>query len=1108
MIRAVQGVDACLRHLFSAPGDFDAEVLLDIVWLAGLDPPDLRSEAASEHLPRHLPHDTSPKVIGLSDEMTGLGQKRVNDLDNKTKGREHTLYPPTADSGWTGSGASYAGGLPATAVRIPVPPALPRALELGRQLRLLRRAVPSHHEHVLDEAATVEAIAHTGFVDVVLKPRPEKWLDLLLVVDSSTAMTLWIPMARELVYLLHRSRAFRRLRIIGLDGDDPVQARLLSRPYSHVPISDRPAPGPEGRRLTLVLTDGIGDAWYTGSAQARLAEWSRSGLVTILQALPQHMWPGTRLETTYLELSSETPATPNRRLKARHPEVADGNFTVAANPVPVLELINGSIAGWATVTATGQGGYQATTINVDSRWADRSGHVAGLEGAPPPTTRQKPEELFDLFRDTASRPAFRLACRLAMVLPLPLSLIRLFQYASGTSDSPSHLAEVFSSGLLCPAEDDLAPADQVFFHFIDSVRERFRDLLPLPDAEDAVLTGYRMIIPPGESLPDVPILLSSPNGRVRVPHAASEIASIESLMAEQLRSWYPHHDQEAGRTGSAGSPATRHPHKPDSPPPEPVVPTPPTPQECEDLRNRISAADVTEDTIGPAAAAAAWGVIIPDSVRIFGAQHRRTLYCRYRQAHCAGEAGDPALAASLFDGLIPECARALGAGDGQTLRCRLSHAYWTGQSSGPTEALRLLTGLVPDCDRFLGATDPTTLRSRHRHAYWTGEAGGPGQAAEAVELLAALIPDCVSALGADNPQTLRSRHRHAYWTGEAGDPAEAARLLAALIPDRTRALGSDDPDTLDSRHLHAYWTGMSGDPATAAALLADLIPDRAHALGPDHPQTLRSRHRHAFWTGEAGDPDRALRLLAELTPVYIRVLGPKHPDTLNCRHQHAYWTGHSGNRKTALRLFAGLVSDCSRALSPDHPQTLRSRHQYAYWTGHTGIPARAAVLLGDLIVDYVRALGASHPHTLDSRHLYAYWIGESGKPALAADLFAALVPDRVKRLGEAHPHTLRSRYRHADWVGKAGDSGRARDLMAGVTKACAKHLGPDHRHTLDGRRRTAHWAGVSGREAGAVKLYAALVPDCTRILGPDHPRTLECVRELAVWTARAKGSGK
>lgn len=74
------------------------------------------------------------------------------------------------------------------------------------------RKVPSRLRQELDEAATVSQIAETRLWIPVLRPQPERWLDLDLVVEDSKTTIIWERTIAELEQLLTYQGAFRTLR--------------------------------------------------------------------------------------------------------------------------------------------------------------------------------------------------------------------------------------------------------------------------------------------------------------------------------------------------------------------------------------------------------------------------------------------------------------------------------------------------------------------------------------------------------------------------------------------------------------------------------------------------------------------------------------------------------------------------------------------------------------------------------------------------------------------------------------------------------------------------------------------------------------------------------
>ncbi|MYU20048.1 hypothetical protein GTZ78_57595, partial [Streptomyces sp. SID8361] len=166
---------------------------------------------------------------------------------------------------------------PARAVGVRGVRALPGTRGLSRALRPLRRSVPSRTSFRVDETATAEWIAETGLPDVVLRPRPERWLSVALIVDDGPSMVLWQQLAAEVRGLLERQGAFRSVRTYGLDSAQESQPVLRARPYAPgAPHrTARQLTDTSGRTVMLVLSDGVGPGWRGGAIPRLLRRWAR-----------------------------------------------------------------------------------------------------------------------------------------------------------------------------------------------------------------------------------------------------------------------------------------------------------------------------------------------------------------------------------------------------------------------------------------------------------------------------------------------------------------------------------------------------------------------------------------------------------------------------------------------------------------------------------------------------------------------------------------------------------------------------------------------------------------------------------------------------------------
>ncbi|MFD0633391.1 SAV_2336 N-terminal domain-related protein [Catenulispora yoronensis] len=416
-------------------------------------------------------------------------------------------------------------------------------------------------------AATVTAIAETGVLDVVMRPRADRWLDLALIVDDSLSMLLWQHLARELHTLMIQLGAFRTVRLFGLDTGTPGRARLHSTPFSRTstPLLPNAVVDPSGRRILLVLTDGVGPAWRDGAAHRRMAEWARHNPIAVVQALPQRLWPATGLDPRRLRVRSRTRGARNGRLEVGHPLIPAALAPTLTLPVPVLEATPASFREWARM-ATGPGSEadlavidavvdagvhsqadeelfdfidDALAIVVDGGpevpWSDTlemlfgesesgsaSDHDPGHPAPPADAAR-----LLNDFRGAASPGAYRLAAHLAAVSPLTLPVMHLVQSVLPDA-TRTHLAEVFLGGLI------RRTAEEEVYDFQPGTRPLLLDTL-VPDQVFSMIAAVGRRIDAWNGVgPEAKALRSTAAGLINLPPDARPFAVSGSPMQEHL----------------------------------------------------------------------------------------------------------------------------------------------------------------------------------------------------------------------------------------------------------------------------------------------------------------------------------------------------------------------------------------------------------------------------------------------------------------------------------------------------------------------------------------------------------------------------------------------
>ncbi|WP_406065041.1 SAV_2336 N-terminal domain-related protein [Micromonospora sp. NBC_00860] len=356
----------------------------------------------------------------------------------------------------------------ATAAEVAVPRSIALADRLGfqRSLRPLMRRVPNRRLDVLDEEATVRAVAEHMLAEqpwrAVLTPSTERWLDAAVVVDSTASMTLWRDLATSVADTLASSGVFRQVSRWRLHGDDAAVDAVLS---SWRGEARRPAEliDPTGRRVIIVISDCVHRIWHTGAAGAFLHRWARHGPVSILQPLPERMWSRTGGRTVVGALSAPRPGAPNTDLRFA---AFDGLPASDGTVVPVLEISPRWVGRWTRLLS----GTTAVTAAVTVVTGERTPSMPVRERvAPSPTDRVRH------FRSSASPEAFRLAGYVAMSEPV-LPVIRYIQHAMFRSAPPSQLAEVLLSGLLRVVDGQAGR-----YRFVEGVQPLLLDTLQRPD---------------------------------------------------------------------------------------------------------------------------------------------------------------------------------------------------------------------------------------------------------------------------------------------------------------------------------------------------------------------------------------------------------------------------------------------------------------------------------------------------------------------------------------------------------------------------------------------------------------------------------------------------
>uniref|UniRef100_A0AAU3GQG3 FxSxx-COOH system tetratricopeptide repeat protein n=1 Tax=Streptomyces sp. NBC_01401 TaxID=2903854 RepID=A0AAU3GQG3_9ACTN len=322
-------------------------------------------------------------------------------------------------------------------------------LPLAKALRGLGRRVPSRHGSSLDEARTAENGVIDGLWIPYLEPVQERALDLMLLVDRAPTMPVWDSSLRQLSDEAVRSGAFRDVRTVGvsLPGAAPPELRWPgNRRADPAELLDG-----RGRRLFLVVTDGLASGWAEGGADDLLERLSAAGPTALVHLLPPYLRHRSSVYPFRARLDAAGFAALNRNFRCHPPhgvpehahllpDAGDG-----AVPVPVLSLRPGSFRAWADLV-TGERGVRRTLPVVLAGAMAKGVAAAGLR-APRTDGPRAAADVVRRFVALASPLARHLAVLLA-VAPLRFDVIEELRARAFPESRPEHLAEVMMGGLI------------------------------------------------------------------------------------------------------------------------------------------------------------------------------------------------------------------------------------------------------------------------------------------------------------------------------------------------------------------------------------------------------------------------------------------------------------------------------------------------------------------------------------------------------------------------------------------------------------------------------------------------------------------------------------
>lgn len=475
-------------------GRLDAREIADALWLARLMtnvPPTVSStsgaRSADEKPAGTLGDQKPPTSVSCTDSQPS--EQREASPEDVVETGLHVDGPETAG----------AGSLPARGIRLARESALRDRLGLARAFRPLKQSIAMPSRQALDEHRTAEISAETQMLTLALRSDTERRFDLALVIDASQSMGVWHDAVQELKDLLEKQGAFRDVRSWSFNSDyrDPVLTTYGRRTWSpdapaHSNSSTQGLVEAAGRRIVLVVTDGIGTAWRGESMSSLLRRWGKAGPLAIVQVLPQRLWRDTSLKPWPAMLAAAPPGHSRPRIipewsadPAVHSGVSERAGERGSGWLPVLGLSRQSLEPWTAAVAGRLPGVRpvaALPLPAVGRFGGGLSHQdESYDRAP-----KSAESAWDIvrrFRIQASPLAFDLAGYLAAA-PLTLPVMRVVQGALVPNSRPDHLAELFLYGLLTrsPKSGLGEHADQVLYDFPPGVRENLLSTRTRSDA--------------------------------------------------------------------------------------------------------------------------------------------------------------------------------------------------------------------------------------------------------------------------------------------------------------------------------------------------------------------------------------------------------------------------------------------------------------------------------------------------------------------------------------------------------------------------------------------------------------------------------------------------
>jgi hypothetical protein len=302
---------------------------------------------------------------------------------------------------------------------------------LAPALRPFKVRWPSGPAVRLDLDETERAYGLTRRLVPALRPAPEPWFSVNLVVDDAITMHPWAERVAGFARLLTHQAAFRSVRVWSL-GVRPDGCTVRDRQGR--PVRPERLLSPNGRGLVILLSDFVADGWAGQSAWALAQAWAGSTPTALINVLPGRMWRHSWLDFDRGRARSPRPGATNPELLL---DVA-GMARSSESTLPIMALTRLSIEGWARTLMLGHPiGFEVLRLP----------DLAELPSSPLISSTQTGEKAALDFLMTATSAAVQVGVLCAALPSISLPVLDLIGSQLVPDSTSADLAEVLVADL-------------------------------------------------------------------------------------------------------------------------------------------------------------------------------------------------------------------------------------------------------------------------------------------------------------------------------------------------------------------------------------------------------------------------------------------------------------------------------------------------------------------------------------------------------------------------------------------------------------------------------------------------------------------------------------